>query len=466
MILYFGSRAIAAAGNLFSVALFARMVGPSEYGAYILMFAWAIVVYGFAAQWMKFAYFGVFRVANEGAIIASYARLLAVSLVAVTAVMALLSFVVPLDPWFAAALVALFASMTVYEAAVEVNRTRLQVRTVAVSMVARAVLVLLFGCATLAVYPSAVMLAFAVSVGHLVAAIPSLYMLRDCRSAEATRDAAINLIRYGWPLIFSFGVFAIGQTIDRFLISHEVGNAALGPYGVVADMMRQSYMVVGESIALALITVAKRHADEGRRDESDSVMRSAFSACVLAAGFGAVFFMLFGARLVELLLGADFATPVAGIIPIFAVAFGFMMLRSFYFAQVIYFTDGSFLELVIAVVFVAISALLAIMLVPSHGAVGGAVALMVAQGAACIVSAVFGRRLHVLPVDYKVLVGIPAVSGALLLACWLLADIIASRGWLILAQGALFTGALVLTAWRLDLIKLVAPRKMRARVAP
>lgn len=462
LVVYFGSRAISAVGNLASVAVFARLIGPADYGSYILMFAWAIVVYGFATQWMKFSYFGVYRAADERAIIASYARLMATAIGIASTVLLALCALLPMRLDFTLALIALFATMTVYEGALEINRTLHQATTVAVSMICRAVFVLVIGCIFLAFNHSAFTLALGVSAGHLVATIPSLTMLRGFRTARPTPDAMHALVRYGWPLILSFGVFALGQTVDRFLIAHFAGNAVLGPYGVIADMMRQSYMVAGESIALALITVAKQHADEGRRDASDAVMRSAFRACLTAGAFGAAFFILFGDTLARLLLGAEFADAGAGIIPYFAVGFGFMMLRSFYFGQVIYFSNGTFLELLIAVAFVLSSTVLAILLVPAHGAVGGAIALMIAHAAACLIGAVIGRRLHVLPIDVPALVGIPAIAAVLVLLCRLIGAEIATEAVRHAVDVLLLSAALALVVWRFDLLKLVATGSRQA----
>ena len=455
LVLYFGSRAASAAGNLISVAVFARLVGPAEYGAYILVFAWAIVVYGFATQWMKFSYFGIYRAAHEDTIIASYVSLVTLAIAAVSAVAVIVVMLVPTYAESVLALVALFVGMTIYEAALEISRTRLQVTTVALSMICRAVFVLALGCVALAIRHSAFSLALGVAAGHLVAAIPTLAKLSGLPRISPSLRSFEPIIRYGWPLIFSFGILAIGQTIDRFLIAKYVGNAVLGPYGVVADMMRQSFLVVGESIALALITVAKQHADEGRRDDSDAVMRSTFRACLLAGCFGAAFFIVFGHGLTVLFLGADFAAPIEGIIPFFAVAFGFMMLRSFYFGQVIYFTDGTLFDFFIAAVFVVSSSVIAFFLVPTSGAVGGAAALLIAHALSCIISALLGRRLHVFPVDVAALLTIPAVAAVCVFLCLLVTRLVSATPAAIAIQICLLGVALMLTAWRFDLFQLV-----------
>src|SRR5271168_4247723 len=60
-LVYLCARTMSAAGNLLAVAIFSRLAGPAEYGHYVLIFAWSLIAYGFGAQWMRFAYFGVYQ---------------------------------------------------------------------------------------------------------------------------------------------------------------------------------------------------------------------------------------------------------------------------------------------------------------------------------------------------------------------------------------------------------------------
>ncbi|WP_020187151.1 hypothetical protein [Methylopila sp. 73B] len=465
LVLYFGSRVVSAAGNLVSVALFTRLVSPAEYGAYVLTFAWAIIVYGFATQWMKFAYFGVYRAAQAETIVASYARLLGAATLVVALGLGLAAAFGAMTPGFAAALFGLFFGMTVYEALVEVARTRLAARAVALSMIFRAVFSLVLGCVALTLEPTAISLSIAIAVAHLIAAVPSALAVKHFVGAPASRDAAATLVRYGWPLILSFGVMAVGQTVDRLMISYFAGDATLGPYGVIADLMRQSFMVVGESIALALITVGKQLADEGHEAESDAVMRRAFQACLAAATFGAAFFVVFGHDLARLALGEPFAQRGYEIIPYFAVAFCFMTLKNFYFSQVIFFAKAALLEFIIAAVFVATSAAIALALVPPQGAIGGAIALMIAHGVATLAAALLGRRLRKLPVDMTALAVMPAAALGVTLAAF------AIDGWslhpaaALAAKTALFVAVVGAIALRFDLFSLARGRAARGSPA-
>ena len=100
---------------------------------------------------------------------------------------------------------------------------------------------------------------------------------------------------------------------------------------------------------------------------TEITLRRAFNACLATAVFGAAFFIVFGDVLLRLVLKPDFVGPAHDLIPIFAVAFAFMTMRNFYFAQVIYFTHASYLDLMVSLLFVAVSTVLSLLLVPAYG---------------------------------------------------------------------------------------------------
>ncbi len=215
---------------------------------------------------------------------------------------------------------------------------------------------------------------------------------------------------YGWPLLLSFGVTALGQSIDRLLLAHYLGLATLGPYGVVADVLRQSFTVLGEAIILSLVTVAKTQANRGDPEAANQTLQMAFNACLAAASFGAAFFIVFGQVVLQAILQPEFIAPTRGLIPILAIAFAFGTMRNFYFAQVIYFTKASYLDLVVAVLFLVVSAALSVVLVPADGPQGAAIALMVACIVACLAFMLLGRRWYRMPIDLVALGVMPSLA--------------------------------------------------------
>src|SRR5262249_8789181 len=226
--------------------------------------------------------------------------------------------------------------------------------------------------------------------------------------------------------------------------------AALGPYGAVADLLRQSFAVVGEAITLSLVASAKQSANEGNFAACNDALRTAFNACLAAAAFGAAFFIVFGDALVWVLLGSEFHEHARDLIFIFAVAFAFMTMRNYYFAQVIYFCHASYLELIISLLFVAISGVLAILLLPAYGAIGAALGLMAGYAAACIAFMVAGRRYYRMPVDLAAVGEIPMLAILFVLASQAIGGGVGSVNLSIILQAPLFValGALVVPRFR------------------
>jgi O-antigen/teichoic acid export membrane protein len=398
-LMYLGSRAASAAGNLLAVMIFTRLAGPAEYGHYILIYTWSLIVYGFGAQWMRFAYFGVYHPQHFGEYVASLARLLGCGLAIVALVLTAMAVFGWFEPGFLVAVFALVFGLAVYEIAFEVARTLLYARGVALSMILRTVLVVTFGSLSLWLGGGARGLALAIAAAHVIAAAPSFTAFSKFRLSQGSRAAALRILSYGWPLLLSFGVSAIGQTIDRLLLARYLGAATLGPYGVVADLLRQTFTVFGDVITLSLVTMAKQHISDGNVDAANSILQKAFNACLAVAAFGAAFFIVFGDVVLRAVLKPEFVAPTQPLIPIFSVAFAFITMRNFYFAQVIYFSRASYLELVISLLFLVVSTALSMLLIPPYGAHGAALSLMTASIISCIAFMVLGRRWYQLPID-------------------------------------------------------------------
>jgi len=437
-LLYLSARIVSAVGNFLAVVIFSRMAGPAEYGHYVLIFAWALIVYGFGAQWMRFAYFGVYHVQRFSEYVASLARLLGIGIAVVAVTLTALGLFGLFEPAFLAAVFALVCGMTLYESAFEVARTQLNARGAALAMIFRSVLVIGFGSATLASGGGARELAIAIAVAHIIAATPTLPSLSRISLTGSSRAASAHIVSYGWPLLLSFGVTAVGQSIDRLLLAHYLGTATLGPYSVVADTLRQSFTVLGEAIILSLVTIAKQQSNAHDVTAANETLQKAFNACLASAAFGAAFFIVFGGPLLQLLFAPAFVAPTRDLIPIFALAFAFLTMRSFYFAQVIYFTNASYLDFLVALLFLVVSTILSVLLVPAYGAHGAAIALMISSIISCVAFFILGRRFYRLPINSAALVIMPSLALLFVFCAHLSGGLLPGRSLPLVADAVLF----------------------------
>lgn len=455
-LIYLGSKIAAACLNLAALAVFARAAGPSGYGEYLVALAWAYVCHGFAVQWLRISFFAAYDNRNAAALVATYARLLAglVATIGVLAAFAALAGLVA--PRTALAVAALAAALAVYDSAHEIGRTRLKAEAVGTTVLLRAALVLVFGAMTLKAGGSPAALAVAVAAAHLVATAPLWRDIGPFLTAEPSRTEAQRLLHFGWPLVPAYGAGALGANADRLLLERLAGLAAVGPYGAVSDLIRQLMAVVPEAVASSYFALAKAAHASGDEASAQATLKSAFRAQVAVLSFGAAALASFAQPLVALLMGADYAGAVAGILPWIIAATTFAVLRSFYFGQVIFFSGASRLELVSAAALLVVTAVAALALIPWRDLEGAAAALALGNLAALLVYVIAGRQLYAMPVPVGDTGGIVALA----FAAWSVAKVAALAGALLVPK--LIVAALALVAcglaaiWRYDVLELRA----------
>jgi O-antigen/teichoic acid export membrane protein len=456
-ITYLGSRGLAAVTNVVSLAVLTRLASPDSYGLYVLILSWAFILCGFCCQWSKFAFFALYREESAQAQIATLLRILvcALATLALGCASAVALGLVRAD--VAAAIVAVACGMTVFEGASEVSRTRLEIGAVAAAVVSRALLLLVLGSGTLLVSDSAVHLAFAAALSNVLAVWLPTFRLGGLALAPGSLREAARFLGYGWPLILSFGVTALGQNVDRLVLSGNIAVGSLGAYGAIADFLKQSFVVFGEAIALSLISIAKRDLREGNRLAARAALEDASRTLTLVAAFGAAFVLTFADLIAAVVLGPEFRAEAVTLAPYLVAANVFLIFRAYYFGQIIYFAGTSHLDLMSSLVLCGAVGGLSLLLVPLWGVTGAAIALVIGQGLACLVfvAAAGLRGSPQMPFPLRDVAGVLVVAGL----CWTLAMAIRAAPQF----GVVTTAALALavlsagfagTAWRLNILGL------------
>jgi O-antigen/teichoic acid export membrane protein len=273
---------------------------------------------------------------------------------------------------------------------------------------------------------------------------------------QNSRATSTQMLRYGWPLLISFGVTALGASMDRLLLAHYAGTPALGPYGVMSDVLRQSFTIFGEAVSLSLIAVAKVQANRGDAVGASEALRKAFNGCLAAAAFGIAFFVVFGDLVTRVILGPQYVDMIRELIPLFAIAFAFQILRNYYFAQVIYFTHASYLELVVSTLFVVVSVGLSVLLIPAYGPRGAAFSLMTGCIVSCLAFAAIGRTYYRLPIDLGGMLGIPALAVLFVAGAWQSGRFFTHPAALMFIEASIFIAASLFVVHRFGLLQVAS----------
>ena len=298
----------------------------------------------------------------------------------------------------------------------------------------------------------ALALAIGLAVANIVAALPALVRLAPCLAEPSDRAGLRAFLDYGWPLVIAFGVTALGQNVDRLLLAHVVGIAELGSYGATSDFLKQSFGVIGEAIALAVVSIAKDAAIRGDETTARRTLEDAFRALAATVSLGAVFIVTFADELVQVVFGPDFRGTARALVPPLIIANGVLIFRAFYFGQSIYFGQSSRNAVIAAALMLSVTGGLAVLLIPGYGIFGAAWAATGGQIAACSVFILARPRM---PVPFASLAGIVATAALVLLADVILDDVAAlGTATRIAAKLAIFVLAGTFVIWRFNILGL------------
>jgi O-antigen/teichoic acid export membrane protein len=451
-LLYIGARVFAAAANLAAVAIFTRLAGSEIYGGYLLVFSWAFVLYGFLGQWLGAAFFAVFKNETAAAQIGMLCRLLLGALGIAGAVIAIAGFA-GVVPWpVAGTLYLVVAALLLFITVMEAERTRLEAGVVSINLILRALLIVVFGAATLWAGGGALALAVALALANILGALPGLVRLIPYMTAPTDRALLRRFLAYGLPLVIAFGVTALGQNVDRLLLAHVVGTAELGSYGATSDFLKQGFGVISEAIVLAVVSIAKNAAIRGDEAAARRTLEDAFRALAMTVLFGAAFMVTFADQLVQIVFGPDFRETARILVPSLILANGVLIFRAFYFGQAIYFGQSSRNEVIAATLMLSVTGALSALLIPRFGIFGAAWAATGGQLVACSVFLFARPRM---PIPLASLIGIVAIAAAILAADAIL-DHVAVLGQIarIGAKLAIFVVAGLFVIWHFNILGL------------
>ena len=415
--LYLSARVVAALTNIFAVAVFTRLAGREVYGGYLVMSAAASVVNGFAVQWLRYAFFARYRAEQSAVLVATFAAMVAASLAMSLPVAALV--LVWTGQWpMAMGAILLATTIGVFDATTEVFRTQLEVNRVVAASLMRTALVVVLGSAAVWSDAHPLSLALGVAGANLLATVPSLLRLRRLLVVPPRWEVARQFLVFGWPLLMSFGIGAFAQGVDRFVLDHFGGAAAVGAYGAASDFVRASFVVVGEGLAASLVSIAKQQHTAGDETAAAATLSIAYKLFLLLCGFGIAGFSLFGDLVFSVMFSADFRQGFHGLMPMIVAAAALMAARNLYFGQIIYFTAASHLELVSTLILLVVNTTCCLMLVPSMGARGAAWGYLAGQIVSTLFFVIYRRGTFRMPILARPTLGMAALVLALVAWGW------------------------------------------------
>lgn len=393
-----------------SIVVFTRLLSAEEFGRYALAFSIMTLVHVATFSWLEAA-MARFWAAERGQALADHFTTLYRSAAVITALgllpAALLLWLAPIATDLKSAIAAGLAGIPIrcfaklaqerYRAAGEVGRSATM--DIAISLGGFMIGV---GCALGGLGAAAPLIGLGVApLLILPFVLPG--ELRHARGGGHYRARMSTYARYGYPIAAGLGLSLIMASTDRLLLEVFLGPAAVGAYHAGYSLASRTldvlFIWLGAAGTPALIMAWER----GSRQAFRTAAREQASTFILIGLPAAVGVALVARPLADFMIGEDLRAAAASVTPWIAVSALLSGVTAYYLSQSFVLgkrTDRLLLTLCIPA---GANVVLNLLLVPTVGVMGAAIATSASFAIGVVASIAMGRPIVAMPVPWETL---------------------------------------------------------------
>ncbi len=433
--------------SFLSIAIYSRLLPPSEYGIFVLVIANTLLVQSLAYQWIKNSVTRFLPVHRE------QPRELLDSILVAYLIVSGLTGLVGLGMYLSAAdshlrslilfgILLLWAT-TWFDLNLESARASLQPARYAWMNVLRSVSAILIGVPLVLLGWGAYGLLTGQLAGALLSAMPTTLSVWRGTRPTWHADMLRKTLRYGLPLTANFAVRYVITTSDRLLLGYFLGASAVGLYAAGYDLGWRLLTLIFSSIELAVTPLVFRAFEHQDRASALRFLAQVRTLTWAVSAPVAGVLMAAPRPLVEMVLGAKFHSAALTVIPWVALAYLLFVIMNFYNYA---FKLGLRTELQVLVMAcgAGVNVLTNLLLIPRLQLLGAAIATTAGFGAAALLSYILSQRIIPmrLPIDDIVKITLASAVVAIILRVLPLASGFWGVMQMLLLGGALYFVAL------------------------
>ncbi|MCK0769386.1 oligosaccharide flippase family protein [Chromohalobacter canadensis] len=451
---YYGlARGVPGLLNFLAIAIYTRLLSPSDYGIYALVVVWVGLVNVVCFQWIRLSLLRFFPANLDDPRRLLSTLLLAYTSVALTtgvvgvgvllavndtAVRSLVLIAVPLV-WVQAG----------FELSLELMRSQLNPLRYGLMAGVKAVIALGLGVLLITWGFGAFGPLLAMLVGMLAAVVAlGASLWRGARPSLALLPDLKPLLSYGLPLTATFALGFVVSSSDRFLLAALLNNEAVGIYTAGYDLVAHVIDLLLMTVNLAGYPLVVRALEQrGREAAREQLDRN--GGLLLLIGIPVTLgFIVLAPQIVALMLGGAFHEGATQLVPWVALGVFMSCIRAFHFDLAFQLSEKTLYQVWINGGAALINVVLNLLLIPAFGLMGAAYATVIAYGVALALSVLLGRRLFAVSLvtrdNLKVL-----LCGAIMVAClWPLRE--ASGTWALVEQVLLGAAVYTVSAFSMN----------------
>lgn len=402
--IYLVARGVPGLINFLAIVVYTRMLPPNEYGRYALVLAGVGFAQVVLFQWIALSVLRFLPAYHrDPAELLNTVKTSYLLLVGTTLLLGGIAMLAVPNTWrgfVPLALIMLWAQAW-FEINLELARAKLQPIRYGLSAGLRAVTALLVGTLLIGWLMDAV----APLMGHVVGFILGTAILAR-KEWHGARTALVGpvlkqLMLYGMPLSATLALSFIVSSSDRFLIAYYLDESSAGLYAAGYDLASQVLILCMMVVNMAAYPLAVTGLEQKGLEEARVQLSRNILLLLAVAVPVTVTIMLFAPLLAKVVLGQRFHMAATPIIPWIALATLLAGLRAYYFDLAFQLGKRTIGQLGIIAIAAVVNVGLNIVWIPIWGMIGAARATLTAYTVALICSALMGRRVFPLPMNWK-----------------------------------------------------------------
>ncbi len=449
--IYFIGRILPAGIGFCAVALYTRLLTPESFGIYALLLSTSFFVGLIAFTWLRVASLRMLAsvAPRDGSNLMATIGLgfIAMSIAVSVVIILIVRLYQPGWGWIPAILTAACAVASGwFELNAAIMQARLRVLAYSVLQMSRAVLALIGSLALIA----AGFKANALLGGFVIGNCAGFGALGIWRNAAASGRFNAKLLQqifhFGWP-VSAGAISNLSVTFLRYVLNGIRGSAAVGIFAAASDFSQQSIGLLIGTATIAGQPLAFRARDLGKREELIEQLRNN-ARLIFAVGFPATAgLIVLSGPLSDAYLGPRFHVHAGLVIAISAAVMFLSGLRASYFEQAF--------EIALQTRAIAVNTILRLVLVVSpsfwliskYGAVGAAIAVLISETVALIVSITWANRVMHIPIPWPSWAKVGVATGAMVAVLLLIPgkSTVVGLASAIIVGVAVYGGAIALT---------------------
>ncbi len=425
------------------VALYTRMLDPASFGTYALLLSTSLLFATTGFAWLRVATIRMMATAPAedvpdfiATISAAFAGTSAVIAAAMFMTLYICNTTLPIQ--LALLTVAAAIASAGFELNVALTQARVQLISFGMLQGTRAIVLLGASIALLLAGLKAEALLSGFVLGNCVALGMLPTWLPGTRG-KIRGDLFGRLFRFGWPSsATSLGYSVV--TAQRYFLGIVSGSAAVGLFAVATDFSTQTIGLLMGTATIAGQPLAFRARDLGARDQLESQLQNN-ARLLFGVGFPAtVGIVALAGPIAHTFFGARFTAGAEPIIVISALAILLSTLRGSYFEQAFEIAMNTRPIAILTIVRLVTTLALSYLLIYRFGIIGAASAVLIAEGIALGVSAIWASRIIEMPLPFASFVRVIVATCAMVCAI----EVIPNRASPVGFSLAVITGTITL----------------------